>query len=50
MNTLDLETAKRLVEEEEKAKQDEFIKEYEELCKKYGYRIVPIVNLQLNKV
>ena len=50
MANLDLETAKRVLEEEEKKIQDEFIKEYEELCKKYGYRIVPIVNLQLNKI
>lgn len=50
MPDLDLETAKRLLEEEEKKTQDEFIREYEELCKKYGYRIVPIVSLQLNKI
>lgn len=50
MPDLDLETAKKLVEDEEKKKQDEFIQEYDELCKKYGYRIVPIVNLQLNKI
>ena len=50
MPDLDLETAKKILEEEEKKVQEEFIKEYEELCKKYGYRIVPVVNLQLTKI
>lgn len=45
-----IEEAKRLIEEEEKRKQDLFIKEYEELCRKHGYRVIPIAGLQLDKI
>lgn len=37
---MNLEEAKKLIEEEQKKKIEEFLKEYKELCIKHGFEIV----------
>lgn len=47
---IDIETAKRIVKAAEEKRAQEFLKEYEELCKKYGYQIVPNVQMGVRKI
>ena len=47
---IDLETARKIVEAAERKRAEEFAKEYEELCKKYGYQLVPNVQLGVRKI
>lgn len=47
---IDIETAQRIVKAAEEKRAQEFLKEYEELCKKYGYQIVPNVQMGVRKI
>ncbi len=47
---IDLETAQIIVQKAEEKRAQEFIKEYEELCKKYGFQLVPNVQLGIKKL
>lgn len=47
---IDIETAQRIVKAAEEKRAQEFLKEYEELCKKYGFQLVPNVQMGVRKI
>jgi thiamine monophosphate synthase len=47
---IDLETAQMIVQKAEEKRMQEFAKEYEELCKKYGFMLAPSVQLGIKKL
>ncbi len=47
---IDLETAQMIVKAAEEKRMQEFVKEYEELCKKYGFMLAPSVQLGIKKI
>jgi len=47
---IDLETAQMIVKAAEEKRMQEFLKRYEELCKEFGYQLVPNVQLGIKKL
>lgn len=47
---IDLETAQMIVKAAEEKCMQEYLKEYEELCKKYGFQLVPNAQLGIKKL
>ena len=47
---IDLETAQMIVQAAGEKRAQEFMKEYEALCKKYGFMLVPNVQLGIKKL
>jgi ACT domain-containing protein len=47
---IDLETAQMIVKAAEEKHMQEFLKRYEELCKEFGYQLVPNVQLGVRKI
>jgi hypothetical protein len=46
----EIEKAKKLLEDEAKKKQEEFLKEYRELCLKHGMEIVAVPSLGISPI
>ena len=47
---IDIETAQMIVKAAEEKRAQEFLKEYEELCKKHGFQLVPNVQMGVRKL
>ncbi len=47
---IDIETAQMIVKAAEEKRVQEYLKEYEELCKKYGFQLVPNTQLGIKKI
>lgn len=47
---IDLKTAQMIVKAAEEKRMQEYLKEYEELCKKYGFQLVPNTQLGIKKI
>lgn len=47
---IDIETAQMIVKAAEEKRMQEFLKRYEELCKEFGYQLVPNVQLGIKKL